>query len=222
MFKPAGRMAGFVVGRTIGRVFEVVVLDAMGVLYVDADDVGRLLLPFLDEKGLNSAREVVEPLYIRCSSGEFSTAEFWRRLGASGDGDAWDEEYVRRYTLNAGVQDFLQRMSESNTPVAALTNDTSAWSLSLRRRFQIEHQIGPWIVSGDIGHRKPAAAIYHCLLAALPDVAPANMLFVDDRPTNLDAAEQVGMSTVRFGSVPGGNHPVVEDFGELQRFIFDR
>jgi hypothetical protein len=30
----------------------------------DADDVGRLLLPFLDEKGLNSAREVVQPLYI--------------------------------------------------------------------------------------------------------------------------------------------------------------
>ena len=60
------------------------------------------------------------------------------------------------------------------------------------------------------------------LLGALPDVAPENMLFVDDRPTNLDAAAQVGMSTVRFGSVPGGNHPVVEDFGELQRFIFNR
>jgi HAD superfamily hydrolase (TIGR01509 family) len=200
-------------------VFGVVVLDAMGVMYVDGDDVGQLLLPFIKEKGLDSPRSVVEPLYFRCSRGEFSTEELWRRLGADGDTATWDDEYVSRYSLSAGVHEFLNRMASKKTRIAALTNDTSSWSRRLRRRFQIDERINPWIVSGDVGHRKPNPEMYRSLLEAIPAVPPERMLFVDDRVANLDAAAQFGLKTVQFGGESGHDHEVVPDFAALTRFV---
>jgi hypothetical protein len=69
------------------RVFEVVVLDAMGVLYVEPDDVGQILLPFLAERKLHAGRGPVESLYVECSWGRFSSEELWRRLGVTTEAD---------------------------------------------------------------------------------------------------------------------------------------
>lgn len=199
---------------------EVVVLDAMGVIYADADDVGQLLLPFLSAKGLDSVRDAVEPLYLACSRGEFSSDELWVRLGATSDVNGWDAEYLGLYRLTPGAREFLEGMSAlGRARVAALTNDTSAWSLGLRRQFGIEHMIDPWIVSGDVGHRKPDHEIYRRLLAALPTVRPESMLFVDDRVANLDAAAELGLGTVQFGGVAAGDHPVVGSFAELLTLV---
>ena len=45
-----------------------------------------------------------------------------------------------------------------------LSNDVPRWSIKFRRLFEIEVAIDPWIISGDVGHRKPSPVIYQRLL----------------------------------------------------------
>ena len=69
-----------------------------------------------------------------------------------------------------------------------LSNDVPRWSIKFRRLFEIEVAIDPWIISGDVGHRKPSPVIYQRLLAALR-VPAHKVVFVDDRFKNLEAAQ---------------------------------
>jgi len=58
-------------------------------------------------------------------------------------------------------------MDQRGIAVACLTNDVSEWSALLRRRFELETRIRPWIVSGDVGARKPDPQIFAVLQRAL-------------------------------------------------------
>ena len=119
-----------------------------------------------------------------------------------------EDSYLSCHHLNAGVAELLAGASQRFHGVCGLSNDVSQWSQKLRRAFGLERAINPWIVSADIGHRKPAPEIYLHLLDCLK--VPAEMVvFVDDRMTNLDAAGQIGMRTVLFDPMyqqPGGSH----------------
>ncbi|WP_177328723.1 hypothetical protein [Amycolatopsis australiensis] len=46
---------------------DVVLFDAMGVLYASADDVGELLVPYLRTHGCVLRREEIEQLYEECT-----------------------------------------------------------------------------------------------------------------------------------------------------------
>jgi hypothetical protein len=55
----------------------VLAIDAMGVLYEAADDVGELLVPYLRGLGCRLPPDEIERLYTRCSLGELSSTGFW-------------------------------------------------------------------------------------------------------------------------------------------------
>jgi putative hydrolase of the HAD superfamily len=82
--------------------------------------------------------------------------------------------------------------------IVCLSNDLSAWSRKLRQRFGLDAQIAHWFISSDLGVRKPDREIYERMLATL-GVEPAQVVFVDDRIKNLDAARQLGIETVCYG-----------------------
>ncbi len=94
--------------------------------------------------------------------------------------------------------------------MACLTNDTSEWSALLRTRFALDHYINHWYVSADLGARKPDPAAYELLLRGL-DIAPSNVLLVDDRGPNLTPARQLGLQTILFTSDDTDEHPVPTD-----------
>jgi FMN phosphatase YigB (HAD superfamily) len=74
-----------------------------------------------------------------------------------------------------------------------------------------------FVVSGDVGVRKPDQAIYERLLQEVR-VEPAEILFVDDRVRNLDTAAALGMEAVLFaadGSSAASEHRVVTNFQDL-------
>ena len=177
-----------------------VVLDAMGVLFRDGDDVGAHLIPFVAGKGGSTDEGQVREVYRQASLGTLSSAELWERLGVAGDPDDLDDEYVQRFTLNDGVEEFLDAMARRGVAIACVTNDVAEWSELLRYRFDLVDRIDPWVVSGQIGARKPDTAIFAAVRRAL-DLPYAACLLVDDRPTNLDAARSLGMATALFTPV---------------------
>jgi epoxide hydrolase-like predicted phosphatase len=79
---------------------------------------------------------------------------------------------------------------------------TNAWQ---GQREHIEELIGGpvedlfehYVNSAEVGVRKPAPAIFHLALARL-GVAPAEAVFIDDVPANVDAAAAIGIHAIHF------------------------
>lgn len=185
---------------------QMVVLDAMGVLYRDADDVEALLIPFVSEHGGLDDPLVIRARYVDATLGRHTTSELWSLLGVPGDAAALDRAYIERFELSDGVHEFLDAMDQRRVGVACLTNDVVEWSLLLRRRFELDTRVRPWIVSGDVGVRKPSEAIFAELERAL-DVPLRACLLVDDRIDNLATGRKLGMAAVHLAPQPVDESP---------------
>jgi HAD superfamily hydrolase (TIGR01509 family) len=113
--------------------------------------------------------------------------------------------------LMPGIREFLAAMQREGIQVGCITNDVAEWSLRQRRRYGLQDSIGPWVVSGEVGVRKPAAEIYERFLAEAGCDA-GDCLFVDDTVENLDAAAGLGFRTLQF---PGSFAGVLDLITEL-------
>ncbi|MEQ0563112.1 HAD-IA family hydrolase [Amycolatopsis sp. NEAU-NG30] len=177
---------------------DVVVFDAMGVLYSCADDVTGLLVPYLRSHGCVLSGTEIAQLYEQCSLGRMSSADFWAAAGTSG---ASDEEYCLNHRLTDGVVALLAELDATGVRLVCLSNDVSEWSKLLRERFGLGEYITSWFVSGDIGVRKPDPAAFTTVCRRL-DVIPERMLLIDDREENVTAARTAGLQALRFGTPP--------------------
>src|SRR4030095_5274894 len=70
-------------GRPLGRdMADILILDAMGVLYEAGDDVAELLVPFVGKHGhAGLSAEAIDRAYVEASLGRMDTEAFWRRMG---------------------------------------------------------------------------------------------------------------------------------------------
>jgi len=200
----------------------IVVLDAMGVIYKNGDDVGELLVPFVQQHS-DVDTQYIEKEYLRASLGEISSNEFWENMGLSSE---LESEYISLFTLNPGVNIFLEHLKNTKTPVALLSNDVSEWSKKLRESFELDKFIDHWIVSGDVGSRKPALEIYELVMHQIASYQDAEILFVDDRIHNLDSAGNIGWETYHFCGADSSavnrnrsKHIEVSSFAELLKLI---
>jgi putative hydrolase of the HAD superfamily len=196
----------------------ILVLDAMGVIYPVGDDVSDLLCPFIKEHGGEADSSKIEALYREASLRQKSARDFWRAVGVDPERE---EKYLRRFKLTPGLLDFLHSPPAHLAGVWCLSNDVSDWSLGLRRRFDLESYFQGFVISGDVGVRKPDAAIYRHLFQQA-GAEPQQTIFVDDRRANLDAAKALGMKTVLFTLVEtpvNADHPTVRGFAELHHFL---
>lgn len=192
-----------------------VVLDAMGVIYSVGDDVMDLLYPFIVEKGGDNDIAKIQSLYHSASLGHIHAYDFWVAVGID---PALEDEYLSRHQLTNGLIEFLGEIKKRGYDVWCLSNDLSEWSEKLRIRFPLGSYFKGFIISGDIGLRKPDMAIFNALISQL-DTDPSSVLFVDDRLKNLDSAAIFGFKTVFFGlagcSEADERHKVVSNFDDL-------
>lgn len=182
---------------------EWVVLDAMGVLYSVGRDVEELLIPFLREHGCDAPEDHIRRDYKTCSLGHMDTDDFWEACGLDAH-DGFDCDYTFLHKLSAGLVPTLNALKSKGIRIACLSNDTREWSRMLRRRFRLDRWIDTWIVSAEVGLRKPDTALYERLLKEL-GARPENCLYVDDREANLIPADKLGMRTMHFRREDGGS-----------------
>lgn len=195
----------------------VLVLDAMGVMFRAADDVAELLVPFLQQHG-RSDIETIEELYIDASLGKLSAAGFWEALDLDA---ALEDEYLASHRMTPGLIDFLREGPQLAGSIWCLSNDVGEWSRKLRARFDLARYFDGFVISGDVGFRKPDRAIYQTFLD-VSGIQARDAVFVDDRPRNLVAAADVGMRTVKFGrsdSAGSRDRATVAGFEELRTLL---
>lgn len=183
---------------------KIVVLDAMGVIYSVGDDVKDLLCPFIEEKGGIKDISKIEELYLLAGLGNMSSSEFWKAVELH---PILEDEYLQRHKLTDGLIDFLDVLNSQGYEIWCLSNDLSEWSKILRARFGLEAYFRGFVISGDVGSRKPNQAIYQHLIRQV-DAKPGDMMFVDDGPRNLDTAKELGFNTILFAPL---GHNVAEE-----------
>jgi len=210
-----GALADLSKGRDSGAIGEILLLDAMGVLYRAGDDVAELLVPFVRQHGQATLTPgEVDRAYVTASLGEMDAPTLWRRLGVD---PALEDDYLAGHRLIERTLDALPRLRTRYARVGCLSNDVAAWSVKLRQHFDLERWIDPWFISGDLGLRKPSPEIYRLVLARL-GVQPDHVIFVDDRPKNLDAARELGIRTVLFDArdaLSDSHHRRIRSLSEL-------
>jgi HAD superfamily hydrolase (TIGR01509 family) len=194
---------------------KIVILDAMGVMYAIGDDVKDLLCPFIAEKGGIGDIEKITSLYMVASLGNMTASEFWRSVGVAPD---LEDEYLQLHKLTDGLIEFLEAVNSRGGEVWCLSNDLSEWSRKLRDKFKLERYLRGFVISGDVGVRKPDRAIFEYLINRL-DVNVSDAVFVDDNSKNLDSATKLGLKTVLFNAI-GENlghsgHKSARNFNEL-------
>jgi putative hydrolase of the HAD superfamily len=185
---------------TSGIAITAIALDAMGVIYAAADDVVELLIPFALAAGCTLDSGQIEALYTEASLGRMTDEDLWTSLGIAEP--AWpigglSETYLRQHRLNPGLFELLDRCDEAGISVGCISNDLASWSTWLRHEHRLSDRIGPWIISAEVGCRKPHRLMYESFLRAA-GVSPARCLMVDDREANLDGAASVGLHGLRF------------------------
>jgi HAD superfamily hydrolase (TIGR01509 family) len=184
-----------------------IVLDGMGVIFAAADDVVELLVPFVRATGGDPA--LVEPAYKDASLGIIDADEFWVRVGLNA---SVEREYLSAHSLLPGAREFLVRANQAGVPVWCLSNDVARWSQHLRESLGIAALLRGVVISSDVRVRKPDAAIYRHLLGRT-GCSPSDLLFVDDRRNNVEAAAALGIPSVRFADGYGYEQLATAVFG---------
>lgn len=168
----------------------------MGVMFQTQDDVAELLVPFIQRIDPKITSSSIETAYLDASLGGLSADEFWTSLGMD---PCVEEDYLASHSLNHGLRSFLRFARGSDIELWCLSNDVSRWSLRLRQKFGLERYFSIFVISGDIGIRKPNEGAYLELIQRA-GTAPENILFVDDRRKNVLAARAVGLRSIIFDS----------------------
>ncbi|MGH2719756.1 MAG: HAD family hydrolase [Actinomycetota bacterium] len=178
-----------------------VALDAMGVLYRQRG-IAAVLVGLARSRGVMVTESSARDAYRHASRGLLDAHGLWQSLGLPAkEAPTLDAELVAGRSLNPGARGFLADMKAEGISVGCITNDLSGWSVAARRANRLEGDVDPWVVSADIGVRKPGREIYEAFVAA-SGCEPARCLFVDDTVENLEAARRLGFQTVWFGADP--------------------
>ncbi|MFZ1977456.1 MAG: HAD-IA family hydrolase [Bacteroidota bacterium] len=186
-----------------------IVLDAMGVIFRAADDVAELLIPFITEAGGNVDAKTIASAYFDASLGMINADEFWNKVHLD---PSLEDDYLSRHSLVPGVEDFLRNAGLFRIPVWCLSNDIGRWSAKLRTMFKISGLLAGAVISSEARVRKPDRAIYQCLLDRSGYKAD-ELLFIDDRIRNVEAAMAMGIPSVQFTMEPGFQGLIKQVFG---------
>ncbi len=114
-----------------------------------------------------------------------------------------------------GSVKLLQALKSKNMPVFALTNFGIGTLKTAEKHYPFLHEFDRRYVSGDLKTIKPDAGIYQALEQDC-GIEPKALLFTDDRPENITAAQARGWKTHLFDG-PSGWAKCLVSYGVLTR-----
>ncbi len=196
------------------------VLDVHEVLFRMSSDPLERIVPFVKAHGSALSDDEIIELHRQATLGRMRSPAFWEACGVVGDPEQLDAELLAGIRLQHGAKEFLREMHRRGVPVAVVTNDLVDWSHQLRDLHGLAG-VTPWIVSSEIGVRKPDPAAYEALRRTT-GVPYFSMVVVDGQIPALDTARTLGTMTAWFarhkppdGAEPG--HAVITKFGDFFR-----
>ena len=199
---------------------RLVVVEPLSVLFQQSEPPENYLLPFVRHNGGETRADLILESYEDLLRGRIETDDFWPVTGVEGAAAETDRVFMEMRWLRKEAPAFLKELERRRIPIAAVSNDASAWSQTVRERERMT-AVWPWLVSGDVGATKPDTGMFE-LLRRETGTAYAHCLYIDTRVEHLDAARDLGMRTALYNAdgldvPPLAGHPVVTDLLQLVR-----
>lgn len=116
--------------------------------------------------------------------------------------DDWRQRYrsVSRSALNVNdeMYELVEELKTSGIPVALLSNVQKRYA-DLIRGFGLYAPFEPCLLSSEMGVSKPDPKAFELLLEEL-SLPASDVVFIDDRPENIEAALNAGLDAILFES----------------------
>ena len=114
-----------------------IVLDAMGVIFIEGRDLFELLIPFAQKRDPNLSSELIQNTYFEASLGKITSQEVWKVLGFANEYPEIEKEYLD--TCLTIDPDFIKVAEElrNKYSMALLSNDVKEWSSYLRQKYNL-------------------------------------------------------------------------------------
>jgi putative hydrolase of the HAD superfamily len=149
-------------------------------------------------------------LVISLETGELDEGEFERafaqRLGVGADGLV--DRLFAGSAPDPDMQGAVLRVRQAGIPTGLLSN---SWGIRRYPRERLGELFDTVTISGEVGLRKPGPEIYALAVQRI-GVPAERCVFVDDIPTNLRPATQLGMATIH-------HQASAETITELERLL---
>lgn len=138
----------------------------------------------------------------RVERGELPIAEWATEVTALGAaaGVAVDftplQALLAEMTVHTQVVERIRGLRAEGYRLGLITNNVREGSATWRAMVPLDELFDVVVDSSEVGMRKPNPAIYKHALALLGDVAPAEAVFLDDSPGNVDGARRAGLHAI--------------------------
>lgn len=99
--------------------------------------------------------------------------------------------------LNLPMVEWAQRLQRAGIRTGILSNIGDAMAEGLTARFDWIAAFDHCVWSHSLRLAKPEAAIYHCAAEGLA-TPPSEILFIDDKLENIEAAHTIGMQAIQY------------------------
>lgn len=189
------------------RTFDALIVDFGGVLTSPLQEAfvrfaleSGIELQDLVRAALKAYAGQTDSLVVDLETGRLPEAEFAREFarrledetGARIDPEGLVDRLFAGMRIEDSMVEGVRSVHGSGLKTALLSN---SWSLNHYPRDLLDPLFDVVVISGEVGMRKPQPEIYTLTTSKL-GVAPERCVFVDDHPGHLEAAVEVGMTTV--------------------------
>ena len=186
---------------------------------VDLFDLGNVILPFdhhqIGEKlrCFSQKKETEDPQKIFTylfdlqtgavnlyETGKMTSQEFFQSLKDFFRLQMSFDEFVTLwndiFTENEAVSEIV-RFLKGKVRLGLVSNTNALHFDYIASRFPVVHSFDRWILSHEVGYKKPAPEIYQKAME-WASVEPKKTLFIDDSITNVEAAIALGIQGLHF------------------------
>jgi putative hydrolase of the HAD superfamily len=193
---------------------EMVAFDIMGVIITESSLVRKGLYPLYKD---NFSYEYIKSLYKDIRSDTQGDISIWKGLGVK-ESDKAREEFLDIYKVDSGFEKLRNCLKEKGINKGIISNMPKEWGEYFVEKLNLNYDFDPIVLSGTIGLKKPNDEIYQRFLED-SGVEGEEIVFIDDKLENLEAAKKFNINTVLFdrGKEQDGFKPdlIIKSFKEL-------
>jgi len=133
--------------------------------------------------------------------GKITEDKFWQNISQDLDKpvpnntyDLWRQDFKQKLTISEPMIEFVKFLKKKGIIVAVLSNNIMPYVEVIKEKGGY-NEFDVVINSCEVGFSKPEPEIYRLMLNKL-NINPGEILYLDDRPENLDTAKQFGINTM--------------------------
>lgn len=107
--------------------------------------------------------------------------------------DIWNDIFEEDPEVNA----IIKYLKNKGLPIFLLSNTNELHFSYVKRRYPIVHSLDEWILSYEVGARKPKKKIYEAVFEKT-DIARDETFYIDDKEPYVEAAKSFGLQGMHF------------------------